>query len=194
MKLLVADDHAMHRQLIRSLLDSVYPDAEIMEAENYQQVKSACAKRKPSLVILDVFMPGMNGLVGACKIIRRFPDTKILICSAIDNPILVQTMLAFGARGYVSKTMPASRLLEGIDAVMNGDTYTPQDILTDTEDIHLTQRQWEILGMVCMGMGNKEIAARLDLSVSTVKFHVGLILETLKVQNRQQAISLCSLA
>jgi DNA-binding NarL/FixJ family response regulator len=194
MKLLVADDHAMHRQLIRSLLDSVYPDAEIMEAENYQQVKSACARRKPSLVILDVFMPGMNGLVGACEIIRRFPETKILICSAIDNPILVQTMLAFGARGYVSKTMPADRLLEGIDAVLNGNIYTPQDILTDTEDIHLTQRQWEILGMVCMGMGNKEIAGRLDLSVSTVKFHVGLILETLKVQNRQQAISLCSLA
>ncbi|HXH64794.1 MAG TPA: response regulator transcription factor [Mariprofundaceae bacterium] len=194
MNLLIADDHTMHRQLICSLLDSVYPDATITQAESYPQVEAACARRRPALLILDIFMPGMNGLVGACDIIHGFPETKVLVCSAVDNPILIQTMLAFGARGYVSKTMSAESLLAGIDAVLNGNTYVPRDILSGAEGIHLTQRQWEILGMVCMGLSNKEIADRLGLSVSTVKFHISLILDTLKVHNRQQAISLCSLA
>lgn len=194
MKLLIADDHAIPRQLLRSLLQGVYPDAAIVEAASYQQVICACEKHVPSLVLLDIFMPGMNGLVGACEIIRQFPSTRVLICSAVDNPILVQTMLAFGARGYVPKTMSVDHLLQGIDSVLNGGTYVPRGILADTRAIHLTQRQWEILGMVCMGLSNKEIAGRLNLSVSTVKFHIGLILEALRVQNRQQAMSVCSLA
>lgn len=194
MDLLIADDHAMHRQLIRTLLASVYPDAGLLEAEDYHQVLDACTRQDPALVILDIFMPDMNGLTGACDVIRRFPETRVLVCSAVDNPILVQTMLAFGARGYVSKTMSAGDLLEGIDTVLRGDIYIPRDIVADAKAIHLTERQWEILGMVCMGLSNKEIADRLALSVSTVKFHIGFILEALKVQNRQQAISLCSLA
>lgn len=193
MELLIADDHGLHRQLIRTLLAGVYPDAEILEAEDRHQVEAACAGHRPTLVLLDIFMPGMDGMTGACDIIRQFPDVKVVICSAVDNPILVQTMLAFGARGYVSKTMSAEDLLEAIDTVQHGDTYIPRRILSDATPIHLTERQWEILGMVCMGLSNKEIADRLGLSVSTVKFHVGLTLEALRVQNRQQAISLCSL-
>lgn len=191
MDMLIADDHIMYRQLLRPLLASAYPDATIAEAADYLQVCATCSRHQPRLLILDVFMPGMNSLAGVHEIIRLFPDMHVLICSAIDNPILVRTMLAFGARGYVSKTMPTDRLLEGIDAVLNDATYVPEDSLMDTESMHLTNRQWEILGMLCMGLTNKEIARRLDLSISTVKFHVGLILETLHVQSRQQAIASC---
>ena len=109
----------------------------------------------------------------------------------MDTPILVQPRLAFGAGGYVARAMTADHLLEGIAAALDGGIYIPSDMPVDGGGVQLTGRQWEILGMVCMGLTNKEIARRLDLSISTVKFHVGLILETLRVQNRQQAISAC---
>ena len=176
MNILIADDHTMHRELLKVLLEHNYPEATIMQAEDYLQVRSACIRHRPSLLILDVFMPGMNSLVEVGEIIRQFPKTKVLICSAIDNPTLIQTLLAFGARGYVSKSMSADNLLDGIETVLKGDHYTPSEILAGASNLHLTERQWEILGMVCMGLTNKEIARRLDLSVSTVKFHVGMVL------------------
>ena len=193
MDILIADDHALHRELMRAKLESVYPAARILEAENCEQVKAGCSKHKPTLLILDIFMPGMHGLMGVNDIVRQFPETRVLVCSAVDNPILARTMLAFGAKGYISKAMPAGTLLKGIERVLNGDTFMPRQLASNS-DIQLTQRQAEILGMMCSGLSNKEIAQQLHLSVSTVKFHVSMVLDTLGVQSRQQAISICGLA
>ena len=190
--MLIADDHALHRDLMRAKLESAYPEATIHEAEDYAQVKSACAKYKPKLLSLDLFMPGMGVLMGVHEIIQQFPETDVLICSAVDNAILVATLLAFGIKGYISKSMPAEMLMEAIDRVLHGGTYVPEPYRSTS--VRLTRRQSEILGMICSGLSNKEIAQRLDVSVSTVKFHTGLILEALGVQNRQQAMSLCGLA
>ena len=192
MHLLIADDHALHRDLMRAKLESVYPEATIHEAEDYAQVASACARYRPKLLSLDLFMPGMGVLMGVQNIVRQFPDVEVLICSAVDNPILVCTLLAFGIKGYISKSMPADMLMEAIDRVLHGGTYVPERFRADASP--LTRRQSEILGMICSGLSNKEIAQRLGVSVSTVKFHTGLILEALGVQNRQQAMSLCGLA
>ena len=192
MDMLIADDHTLYRQLLRPLLASRYPDATIDEAEDFLEARAACIRHRPRLLILDVFMPGMDGLTGVHEIIRQFPGTRVLICSAIENPILIRTMLAFGARAYVSKAMPAERLLAGIDAVLSRGACMPPDLPEADARMQLSDRQWEILGMLCMGLTNKEIAYRLDLSISTVKFHVGLILETLRVRSRQQAIAACN--
>jgi len=193
MNILIADDHALHRELMRALLEKVYPKATIREAKNCSRAKTKCAEFKPELLILDVFMPGMNGLLGVHDITRLFPQTKVLVCSGVDNPILVGTMLAFGVCGYVSKSMSATKLLKAIDSVLNGKTFVPKQ-LTPSDDIQLTKRQSQILGMMCSGLTNKDIAEKLGLSLSTVKFHITLVLKALDVESRQQAISACGLA
>jgi len=193
MNILIADDHALHRELMRALLEKVYPKATIREAKNCSRTKTKCAEFKPELLILDVFMPGMNGLLGVHDITRLFPQTKVLVCSGVDNPILVGTMLAFGVCGYVSKSMSATKLLKAIDSVLSGKTFVPKQ-LTPSDDIQLTKRQSQILGMMCSGLTNKDIAEKLGLSLSTVKFHITLVLKALDVESRQQAISACGLA
>jgi len=192
MKFLIADDHGLNREFIRTLLESMYPDAEILEAEDYHSAEYQCRKYKPTLVLLDVSMPGTTGLLGVFGIIRKFPESKVLICSAIDNPVLVETMLSFGAKGFISKAMSSKKLMRGIDCVLKGEIYIP-DCLTDSRSTRFTARQSEILGMMCSGLSNREIAMQLRISVHTVKLHVSSVLEGLGARNRGHAIALCGL-
>jgi len=150
MKFLIADDHGLNREFIRILLEGMYPDAELFEAEDYHSAEYKCRKHKPDLVVLDVSMPGTTGLLGVFGIIRKFPESKVLICSAIDNPVLVETILSFGARGFISKVMSSKKLMRGIDCVLRGEIYIP-DYLTDPRATRFTARQLEILGMICPG-------------------------------------------
>jgi len=192
MKFLIADDHGLNREFIRTLLENAYPDAEIFEAENYQTAEYKCREYKPTLVVLDVSMPGMTGLLGVFGIIRKFPESKVFVCSAVDNPVLIETILSFGASGFISKTVSSKELIRGIDCVLKDEVYIP-DSIDNAHSIHFTPRQSEMLGMICSGLSNKEIAKQLDVSVHTVKLHVSSVLETLGVQNRMQAIALCGL-
>jgi len=192
MKFLIADDHGLNREFIRTLLENVYPGGEILEAGDYRSAEYKCRKYKPALVVLDVSMPGTTGLLGVLEIIRKFPESKVLICSAIDNPVLIKTMLSFGAKGFISKAMSSKELLRGIDCVLKDEIYIP-DFLDNTRSIRFTPRQSEILGMVCSGLNNKEIATQLDISIHTVKLHISSVLESLGVKNRLQAIALCGL-
>jgi len=192
MNILIADDHTLNRNLLQTLLETVYPQARLLEASDYASARRMSRKHKPALVILDVSMPGHSGLLGVVEMVRQFPNTRVLICSAIDNPILVKTMLSFGVHGYISKTMPANELLKAIETVLNGEVYRPEAILAESP-IQLTPRQSEILGWICTGLSNKEISKQLGISVHTVKLHVSTVLDILGVQNRQQAVALCGL-
>lgn len=192
MNILIADDHTLNRNLLQGLLEAVYPQAKLFEASDYASTKQMSKKHKPDLLILDVSMPGHSGLHGVFEIVREFPDTKVLVCSAIENPILIRTMLSFGIRGYIPKTMPANELLKAIETVLQGEVYVPDEILAESP-IQLTARQAEILGLICTGVSNKEISKQLGISVHTVKLHVSAVLDILGVQNRQQAVGLCGL-
>jgi len=192
MKFLIADDHALNREFFRILLEKIYPCAEIFEAGDYHSAAHQCRQHKPTLVILDVSMPGMSGLLGVLDIIRKFPESNVLICSAIDNPILIGTMLSFGAKGFVSKAFGSDEFIRGIDCVLRGESYIP-DSLGHIPSIHFTTRQSEILGMLCSGLNNKEIAKQLDISIHAVKLHISSILESLGARNRSHAIALCGL-
>ncbi|ATX81689.1 DNA-binding response regulator, NarL/FixJ family, contains REC and HTH domains [Mariprofundus ferrinatatus] len=192
MKILIADDHCLHRELVRTFLAPVYPEALIYEASDYFSVKEICKNNQPTIVLLDLSMPNMNGLLSVNKLVSRFPDSKFIVCSASEHPILIQTVMGFGAAGFIPKTLSCRELITGIRYALEGDEYLPPSLNADA-NITLTQRQSEILGYICSGYSNKEIAARLDLSLHTVKFHAGLVFEKLKVQNRQQLISLIGL-
>jgi len=192
MKILIADDHGLSREFIHTILKNMYSEAKIFEAEDYRSAECQCRKHQPALVILDVSMPGMAGLLGVLEITRKFPDSKVLICSAIDNPILIKTMLSFGVNGFISKGMSSKELTQGINSVLQGKVYIP-DCHVDARDMRLTPRQAEMLGMLCSGLSNREIAKQLDISVHTVKLHVSSVLEILGAENRMQAIALCGL-
>lgn len=189
----IADDHDMHRDIIKIILESRYPDKDILEASDYDSLNDVCANLNPEFVLLDVCMPGMNGLSGVYKIIKAYAKTKFLICSAIDSPILVRTMLAFGAAGYVYKSMRANELLTSIDTVLHGGICAPPEVAQDPNGTSLTRRQWEVLGLMCNGKSNKEIANALNISVDTIKYHISELLKTLHAQSRVHAISICSL-
>jgi len=192
MRFLIADDHALNREMMRTMLENTYSDAVIFEAEDYETAKVTCQRHKPILVVLDVSMPGTTGLLGVLEMIQRFPNSKVLICSAVDNPVLVRTMLSFGAKGFISKAMSSKELIRAIDCILKDEIYIP-DFIDNAHSIRFTPRQSEILGMICSGLNNKEIANQLDVSVHTVKLHVSSVLETLGVQNRMQVIALCGL-
>ncbi|ATX78765.1 DNA-binding response regulator, NarL/FixJ family, contains REC and HTH domains [Mariprofundus aestuarium] len=192
MKILIADDHCLHRELVRTLLEVVYPDAEILEASDYSSVIEVCTSIQPAVVLLDLSMPNMNGLLSVNQIIDHFPNSRVIVCSASEHPILIQTIMSFGASGFIPKTLSCKELLTGVKRALEGEVYLPSSLNNDA-NIILTQRQSEILGFVCSGVSNKEIAAQLNVSLHTVKFHVGSVFEKLNVQNRQQLISLMGL-
>ena len=191
--IVIADDHDMHRDIVKMVLESRYPDAEISEASDYEGLNRICADHTPEFVLLDVCMPGMNGLSGVYNIIKDYPKTRFLICSAIDSPILVRTMLSFGAAGYVYKSMTAKELLSCTEGVLQGGSCIPPEIARDPNGTSLTRRQWEVLGLMCNGKSNKEIANALNISVDTIKYHISELLKTLHAQSRVHAISICNL-
>jgi len=192
MKVLIADDHALHRELIRSLLETQYPEAEIVEAEDFETAKRKCGEYRPSVIILDISMPGTTGLSGVIDIIDRNPASKILICSSTENPILIKTLMSIGADGFVPKSLPAIEFLRGVDRVVNQGRYEPAQA-NRAASTQFSPRQLQVLGMLCSGMTNKEIARQLDISIHAVKVHVSAILGILGVSNRQQIASECGL-
>ena len=191
--IVIADDHDMHRDIVKIILENRYPNTIILEASDYDSLNRVCTNINPELVLLDVCMPGMHGLSGVYNIIIAHRKTKFLICSAIDSPILVRTMLAFGASGYVYKSMTANELLASIDTVLQGGVCAPSEIADDPNGTSLTRRQWEVLGLMCNGKSNKEIANTLNISVDTIKYHISELLKTLHAQSRVHAISICNL-
>lgn len=193
MHIVIADDHDMHRDIVKLILESHYPNTVISEASDYDSLDRTCTNQSPDFVLLDVCMPGMHGLSGVHDIIRAHAETAFLICSAVDSPILVRTMLSFGAAGYIYKSMTANELLASIDAVLQGDVYMPPEIARDPNGTSLTRRQWEVLGLMCNGKSNKEIANALNISVDTIKYHISELLKILNAQSRVHAISICNL-
>ncbi len=192
MRVLIADDHALHRELIRSLLETQYPEAEFIEAEDFEATISKCGEYHPSMIILDISMPGTTGLSGVIDIIARNRASKILICSSTENPILIKTLLSIGADGFVPKSLPASEFLRGVARVVNQGRYEPAQA-NRAASTQFSPRQLQVLGMLCSGMANKEIASQLGISIHAVKIHVSAILGILGVSNRQQIASECGL-
>lgn len=192
MKVLIADDHALHRELIRTLLESRYPEAEFIEAEDFQSTVGRCREHRPSIIILDISMPGTTGLSGVIDIIAQNRKARILICSSAENPILIKTLLSIGADGFVPKSLPASEFLRGVERVVNQGRYEPAQA-NRAASTQFSPRQLQVLGMLCSGMANKEIARQLGISIHAVKVHVSAILGILGVSNRQQIASACGL-
>lgn len=198
MRVLIADDHAIVREGLRSLLE-VQPDIEVAgEAKNGEEVLSMARDLRPDIVLMDITMPGMNGLEATRRIKQDNPDVKILILTMHEGDEYFFKLLDAGASGYLVKGCSSSELVSALRAVQQGDVFLyptmTKKLLSDylqrgkagseKERMDgLTNRELEILKYIADGHTNQEIAEALVLSVATVQTHRANIMSKLGLHN-----------
>lgn len=192
-RVLLADDHNIVRRGIRMLLESE-PDIEVVaQAADGREAVEQAAENRPDVVVMDVSMPGLNGIESTRQICDSLPRTRVLALSMHKDGVYVREALRAGARGYVLKDSDDDALIAAIRAVYRGEAYLSPAIsdavLTDYRkhvsnpiDL-LTAREREVLNMIADGKTNKEIANVLGLSVYTIEAHRGKIMEKLNLHN-----------
>jgi DNA-binding NarL/FixJ family response regulator len=190
-RILVVDDHFMVRMGLSASL-SVEPDMQVVaEAGNGQEALDAYRKHHPSLVIMDVRLPGMSGADSTAAILAEFPDARVLMLSTHSGEEEIYRAMQAGARGYVVKSVMREELLRAIREVYAGRRYLDPAVASllaeRVSHRSLTSRELEVLQMVAKGLGNKEIAAALNIAEVTVKLHVSHVLEKLNVKDRTEA-------
>lgn len=194
MRILLADDHEMVRDTISAYLEIEGRAAVVTEPDYVSAMKTLAAKGPFDLVLLDFNMPGMNGLGGLTDAIARFPDQAFAILSGTAPNRVAHQAVDSGAIGFIPKTMGAKSLVNAVRFMVAGETYVPASVLADqgeasetefTKQLSLRERQ--VLGGLCRGRSNKEIARELDLQEVTIKLHVRTLCKKLNAKNRTQA-------
>jgi len=163
----------------------------VAEAANGEEAQVAYRQYRPSLVLMDVRLPGMSGADTVAAIIHEFPEAHVLMLSTHAGEEEVYRSLQAGARGYILKSSIREELLRAIRDVHDGRRYLDPAVapLLAERLSHrpLTSREVEVLRMVAKGLGNKEIAGALSIAEVTVKLHVSHVLEKLEVKDRTEA-------
>lgn len=194
LRVLLADDHTLVRAGLRKLLEAI-PDLNVVgEASDGLALLKLTAELRPNLVLMDISMPGLNGLEATARLRKEWPDTKVIILSMHQNEEYVRKALRQGASGYLLKDCAPLELDKAIKKVCSGETYlspaVKKDVLNDyvkrlRDEVQpgdqLTPRQLEVLQLVAEGLSTKEIARRLDLSVKTVDTHRSTLMRLLDI-------------
>jgi len=198
MKALIADDHPMVRDALSRTLRGVEPGIEIIEAADAPAAVSLLQQQAVSLLLVDLQMPGMDGVAGVRRLRALFPTVPLVVVSADQEPGTVRAAFAAGAAAYLPKSEPPEVLQQALRLVLAGGTYTPALVLADNgggasgqPDLQaLTPRQRDVLRGLSRGLPNKLIARELNLSEGTVKIHIAAVLRALRARNRTEAVVL----
>ncbi len=197
-RVLIADDHAVVRNGLRFFLlayDNLEP---IGEASSGEECVALCGELKPDVVLMDLMMPGIGGVAAIREIRQRYPDTQVIALTSFVDDRTVQAALKAGAISYLLKNVSAEDLVGAILAARAGRaTLAPEatqalvQAITDppSPGYDLTAREKEVLKLMIEGLNNHEIASRLVIGLSTVKFHVSSILSKLNVASRAEAVA-----
>ncbi|HIJ61320.1 MAG TPA: response regulator transcription factor [Rhodospirillaceae bacterium] len=199
MQILVADDHNLVRDGLKPFLYELDPDAKILDAANFDDaLTQAKTASQLGLVLLDLKMPGMNGLQGVEVMRRLHPTVPVVILSGHVERNEVLAAVRAGAAGYIPKTISGTALTNALRLVLAGESYLPPSILLDSGPVErkaamtplssLSVREREILGYLIEGETNKEIARRLDLQEITIKIHLRNVYRKIGAVNRAQAV------
>lgn len=202
-QIIVADDHPLFREALKAAVSRLDRDVEFVEADSVAAML-AVAEANPGadLLLLDLNMPGAHGFNALAHVRGTRPELPVVIVSADDDPQTIAAALRFGAQGFIPKSTEAGQIGRAIETVLAGEIYTPPGYraprappASSTEELEiarriaqLTPQQFRVLGMLCAGMLNKQIAYDLDVSAATVKAHVTAILRKLGVTTRTQAV------
>ena len=192
---LIVDDHEVVREGLRLSLSRTAHIRVVGEAPDGNAALDLAGRRKPNVVIMDVRMPGMDGLDATKALMEREPNTSVLIFTAYSERSLLARGLESGAKGYILKEAPHDTLVRAIEKVAGGDSFIDPALMPaflsgkDREDM-LTAREREILQLLADGMSNGDVAQRLFISQETVKSHVRHILAKLEADTRTHAVAI----
>lgn len=196
-RVLLVDDHAVVRSGLKAFL-SVIPDLELVgEAENGDQAVVRCGLLKPDVVLMDLMMPGTDGVTATRRIREKYPCVHVIALTSFQEDDLVKGALEAGAIGYLMKNVTARELAAAIRSAHQGKmTLSPEaaealvHAQTQAKETDcLTNRERDVLRLMVDGLNNAQIAERLVVSLSTVKYHIGNILMKLRVDNRVAAVT-----
>jgi len=196
-RIMLVDDHSVVRSGLGAFL-SVNPDLELVgEAENGEQAVVRAGILKPDVILMDLMMPVMDGVAATLAIKKQNPAIQIIALTSFQEDELVQNALKAGAVGYLMKNVTARELAAAIKAAKDGKMIlspeAAQALVRASQQAHesdsLTEREHEVLKLMVEGLNNAEIAERLVVSLSTVKYHISNILMKLGVDNRVAAVT-----
>ena len=191
---LIVDDHEVVREGLRLSLSRSENIRVVGEAADGEAAVTLAKRRKPNVVILDVRMPGMDGLAAAKEITSEIPETAVPMFTAFAERSLLTRGLESGAKGYILKEAPHQTIVRAIQKVADGDGYVDPALmpafLTKERENMLTAREREILQLLADGMSNADVAAKLFISQETVKSHVRHILSKLEADTRTHAVAI----
>ena len=201
---LLAEDHTIVRKGLRSLLDKEISIEVIGEAEDGREAVRKAEELQPDVVVMDIGMPGLNGLEATRRLKKRFPGMKIIILTVHTSEEYVLQALRSGASGYLLKKAAPSDLISAIQAAYRGESFLSPSIsrtvideyLRQTEKVSerdkiygkLTDREREVLQLIAEGQPNREIAELLHISIKTVETHRAHILDKLDVSSTAELI------
>ncbi|MBU1210137.1 MAG: response regulator transcription factor [Alphaproteobacteria bacterium] len=198
-RITIVDDHPLFRGALNQAL-SASMDAAFQEAGSLDELNEQLGVSKDvDLVLLDLNMPGVQGLSGLMFLRAQYPEIPVVVCSANEDPGTIRRCIEFGASGYIPKSQPIEQIREAVAKVLGGEVWTPPDVNLsgeldeETSDMlgrlsSLTPQQVRVLMMLGEGLLNKQIAYKLSVSEATIKAHVSAILQKLGVDSRTQAV------
>jgi DNA-binding NarL/FixJ family response regulator len=203
-KILIADDHLLIREALKNALDKEADFEVVAEVSDGAQAVELANKLRPNVVIMDITLPGMDGLEATRQIKATNPDINVLALTIHDDEEFMLNMLEAGADGYLTKTVSSSEILSAMRILISGEMvlspvilrkiirYSHQRLSNRSFNLKcgekLTIRELGILQLVAQGATNKEIAQDLNLSIQTVKGHLVTILGKLNARSRTEAI------
>ncbi|MCI0601727.1 response regulator transcription factor [bacterium] len=190
-RILVADDHPIVREGLLAVINAETDMTVVAEASNSQETIQRFREQRPDVALLDLRMPGLDGIDVTAEIRKQFPNARIIVLTSYSGDELIHRALQAGARSYLLKTVATNVLLDTIRAVHSGQWRIPQDVAATLAEripmTELTPREMDVLKLIVKGLSNKEIAAALHTTEGTVKGYVNTILTKLCVNDRTQA-------
>lgn len=206
-KILLADDHPLFREAIINVIQNSFPGCETLETEDLESALEIAQQEDDlDLILLDLNMPGMNGLNGLITLRNDMPTVPVVIVSAEEDKQIVLQAITYGAVGFITKSSPRDQMTDALKQILAGNVYLPSDIIRSSQPDNrrsqrkdenqippellssLTRRQLLVLERMSKGESNKQIAYNLNIAETTVKAHVSAILRKLGVHNRIQAV------
>ncbi len=199
MRVLLVDDHVIFRQGLKFLLSDLEESLQFSEAGTGEQALAAIAEAMPNLILLDLNMPGTEGLDTLRAVLEAAPSVPVAILSGEEDPSLIRSAIDAGASGFVSKTSSSDILVAALKLILDGGIYLPASALRSSEPLaaqgagngvaeQLSERQTAVLLRAIQGQANKVIAAELGIAEGTVKTHLSAAFKILGVHNRTEAV------
>ncbi len=177
-KVVIADDHTLFREGLKLILEELEDIDVVADVANGKELIEITRELVPDLIIMDINMPQVNGVEASRVLLHEFPDIKILVVSMYGDEQYYNSVIENGVKGFILKDAENSELRDAVNDILRGKTYFSQELLLNlirnrknSDQISLTQRESEILQLMCKGLNTTEIAAKLFLSERTVENH-----------------------